>query len=66
MGRSRLRPWRSATSDNIWSAGLILFGAHLVVIGALAYRSGFVPRLISALPVLAVWLLMGPRGPHAS
>jgi hypothetical protein len=38
---------------NIWSAGLILFGAHLVVIGALAYRSRFVPRLISALLVLA-------------
>jgi hypothetical protein len=38
---------------NIWSAGLILFGAHLVLIGALAYRSRFVPRLISALLVLA-------------
>jgi hypothetical protein len=37
----------------IWSAGLILFGAHLVGIGVLAYRSGFVPRLIGGLLVLA-------------
>lgn len=38
---------------NIWSAGLILFGAHLVGIGVLAYRSGFIPRLIGGLLVLA-------------
>jgi hypothetical protein len=38
---------------NIWSAGLILFGVHLVGIGVLAYRSGFVPRLIGGLLVLA-------------
>jgi Domain of unknown function (DUF4386) len=38
---------------NIWSAGLILFGAHLVGIGVLAYRSRLVPRLIGALLVLA-------------
>jgi hypothetical protein len=38
---------------NIWSAGLILFGAHLVGIGVLAYRSGFVPTLIGGLLVLA-------------
>ena len=39
--------------NDIWSAGLILFGAHLVVVGYLAYRSGFVPRFIGALLVLA-------------
>ena len=38
---------------NIWSAGLLLFGAHLVLIGVLAYRSRFVPRLIGALLVIA-------------
>ena len=39
--------------QDIWSAGLILFGAHLIGIGWLAYESGFVPRLIGALLVLA-------------
>jgi hypothetical protein len=38
---------------DIWSAGLILFGAHLIGVGWLALRSGFVPRLIGALLVLA-------------
>jgi hypothetical protein len=37
----------------IWFAALILFGAHLIVAGALAYKSGFVPRLIGALLILA-------------
>ena len=39
--------------QNIWSAGLILFGAHLVGIGVLVYRSGFIPRLIGGLLVIA-------------
>jgi hypothetical protein len=39
--------------QDIWSAGLILFGAHLIGVGWLAYRSGFVPRLIGALLVVA-------------
>ena len=30
--------------DTIWEVGLILFGVHLLLIGFLAYRSGFVPR----------------------
>jgi aminoglycoside phosphotransferase (APT) family kinase protein len=54
--RSQLQAQALAKADafhNIWSAGLILFGAHLVGIGILAYRSGFVPRLIGALLVLA-------------
>lgn len=38
---------------DIWSAGLFLFGAHLVLIGWLAFRSGFVPRLLSLLLVIA-------------
>jgi len=41
------------TFHDIWSAGLTLFGAHLVVAGYLAYRSGFVPRLIGVLLVVA-------------
>lgn len=37
----------------IWSAGLLLFGVHLLVLGYLAYRSGFVPRVLGALLALA-------------
>jgi hypothetical protein len=39
--------------QDIWSAGLLLFGAHLVVVGYLAWRSGYVPRVIGALVVVA-------------
>ncbi len=38
---------------DIWFAGLILFGVHLVVAGYLAYRSGYVPRLIGVLLIVA-------------
>jgi hypothetical protein len=38
---------------DIWFAGLVLFGAHLAVTGYLAYRSGFVPRVIGVLLVVA-------------
>ena len=38
---------------DIWFGGLILFGAHLMVAGYLAYRSRFVPRLIGVLLVVA-------------
>jgi hypothetical protein len=39
--------------NDIWFAGLILFAAHLVLVGYLAYRSGYVPRLLGALIVVA-------------
>ena len=39
--------------NDIWFAGLVLFGAHLVVAGYLAYRSGYVPRIIGVLLVVA-------------
>ncbi len=38
----------NAFSD-IWNAGLFLFGLHLLVVGYLAYRSGYVPRLLGVL-----------------
>jgi Domain of unknown function (DUF4386) len=41
------------TFNDVWSAGLILFALHLVLIGYLAYRSGYVPRLIGVLLVIA-------------
>ena len=37
--------------ERIWSAGLILFGVHLLGLGYLSIRSGFVPRIFG-------WLLL--------
>jgi len=45
---------RSIDSFNaIWNAGLILFGIHLLLIGYLAYRSGFITKIIGILLVIA-------------
>lgn len=41
------------TFNDIWFAGLILFGFHLLVIGYLAYKSGYVPRVLGVLLVIA-------------
>jgi hypothetical protein len=38
---------------NIWDAGLVLFGLHLLVIAYLAYRSGYVPRVLGVLLAVA-------------
>src|SRR3954447_2011146 len=37
----------------VWNAALVLFGVHLLLIGYLAYRSGFIPRVIGILLVVA-------------
>ena len=39
--------------DQTWMAALLLFGAHLALLGYLAYRSGYVPRLIGVLLVVS-------------
>ena len=39
--------------DTIWHIGLILFGAHLLLTGALAYRSGFIPKVFGILLLIA-------------
>jgi len=39
--------------NDIWFAGLILFAAHLVLIGYLAFRSGYVPKVLGVLLVIA-------------
>jgi hypothetical protein len=39
--------------DDLWMAGLILFGIHLALVGYLAYRSGYVPKLLGVLLVIA-------------
>jgi hypothetical protein len=38
---------------DIWYVSQFLFGLHLLVIGYLAYRSGYVPRLLGALLAIA-------------
>lgn len=39
--------------EDLWMAGLILFGIHLAIVGYLAYVSGYVPRLLGVLLVIA-------------
>lgn len=39
--------------NDIWMAGLLLFAVHLMGLGYLAYRSGYVPRVIGVLLVVA-------------
>ena len=39
--------------DDVWTAGLFLFGVHLLVVGYLAYRSGYVPRILGGLLAIA-------------
>jgi hypothetical protein len=39
--------------DDIWDVGLVLFGLHLALVGYLAYRSGYVPRFVGVLLVVA-------------
>jgi hypothetical protein len=38
---------------DVWTAGLLLFGIHLFLVGCLAYRSGYVPRLLGVLLAVA-------------
>jgi uncharacterized protein DUF4386 len=38
---------------DLWSLGLSLFGIHLLLIGYLAYRSGYVPKVLGVLLAIA-------------
>lgn len=38
---------------DIWYVGQFLFGLHLLLIGYLAYRSGYIPRILGGLLVIA-------------
>jgi hypothetical protein len=38
-----------AAFNDVWYVGQFLFGLHLLLIGYLAYRSGYVPKLLGAL-----------------
>lgn len=35
-----------------WSIGLLIFGIHLILLGYLIYRSGYIPQILGALLVL--------------
>ncbi len=39
--------------QQIWSVGLIVFGCHLILLGCLAFASGFVPKIWSVLLFIA-------------
>jgi hypothetical protein len=41
------------TFTNVWDAGLVLFGLNLFVLAYLAYRSGYVPKLLGVLLAIA-------------
>jgi hypothetical protein len=38
---------------DVWNAGLILFGIHLLLVGYLAYRSAYMPKFVGAVVGLA-------------
>jgi hypothetical protein len=38
---------------NSWDIGLVIFGLHLLVLGYLAFKSGFIPKWLSVLVVIA-------------
>jgi hypothetical protein len=42
-----------AAFNDIWYVGQLLFGLHLLLIGYLAYRSHYIPRLLGVLIVIA-------------
>jgi hypothetical protein len=44
---------RVDTFNDIWFAGLILFAAHLVLVGYLAYRANYLPTVLGLLVVVA-------------
>lgn len=39
--------------NGIWSIGLIVFGCHLFVLGYLAFKSGYIPKLFGVLLIIA-------------
>lgn len=42
-----------AKFDNLWTIGLLFFGAHLLVLGFLALKANYIPAIIGALLILA-------------
>ena len=44
---------RADAYHDIWMAGLVLFGAHLLLLGYLAYRSSYIPKILGVLLAVA-------------
>jgi hypothetical protein len=44
---------RADAYHDIWMAGLVLFGVHLLLVGYLAFRSGYVPKILGVLIAVA-------------
>ena len=44
---------RITTFTDIWDAGLVLFGLHLLLIAYLAYRSNYIPKFLAVLLAIA-------------
>lgn len=60
-------PMRIDAFHDIWDAGLIFFGIHLLLLGFLALRSGYVPRVLGVLLALAgLGYLVGSLGAFLS
>ena len=38
-----------------WSFGLVLFGIHLILLGYLIYRSGYIPKILGVLLIINGW-----------
>lgn len=41
--------------NNIWLIGLIFFGMHLAVMGYLIYKSGYIPKILGILLIIAAF-----------
>jgi hypothetical protein len=39
--------------EDIWTAGLVLFGVHLILLGVLAWRASYAPTILGILLVVA-------------
>lgn len=39
--------------DNIWTFGLVLFGFHLLILGYLCFKSGFIHKIVGTLVIIA-------------
>lgn len=53
QGSDALALERIESFTSIWDVGLVLFGAHLILLGYLAYRSGYVSRIVAGLTGIA-------------
>lgn len=56
MGADRVRAAAlldAAEFRDVWQAGMVLFAIHLLIVGWLAFRSGYMPRLLGILVALS-------------